>query len=73
MTTLEAAAALDVSRAWIWRLIKEKKIAATRRGRDWWIESGEVERYRRERRPAHRPANVATNVADKNSHPIAKP
>lgn len=55
MTTIEAAAALKVTRAWLWRLIKAGTIQAEKRGRDWWIEADEVERYRRERRPAHRP------------------
>ena len=55
MTTTEAAASLNVTRAWLWRLIKRGTIKAEMRGRDWWIEPEEVERYRRERRPAHRP------------------
>ena len=55
MTTTEAAAALNVSRAWVWRLIKSGTITAEMRGRDWWIEPAEVERYRRERRQAGRP------------------
>lgn len=55
MTTTEAAAVLGVTRAWLWRLIKAGKIAAEMRGRDWWIEPGEVERYKRERRQVGRP------------------
>lgn len=55
MTTTEAAAALGLTRAWLWRLIKAGTIAAEKRGRDWWIEDSEVERYKRERRPPHRP------------------
>ena len=65
MTIPDAAARLNVTRAWVWRLIKRGTIAAEMRGRDWWIDEAEVERYQRERKPAHRPANVATNVADK--------
>jgi excisionase family DNA binding protein len=63
MTTTEAAAILGVTRAWLWRLIKAGKIAAEMRGRDWWIEPEEVERYKRERRQAGRPRkdNAATN------------
>lgn len=57
MTTTEATAALGVTRAWLWRLIKDGRIAAEMRGRDWWIEAAEVERYRQERKPAHRPRN----------------
>lgn len=56
MTTPEAAAELNVSRAWVWRLIKRGTLAATFRGRDWWVETEEVERYKRERKPAHRPS-----------------
>ena len=55
MTTIEAAVYLGVTRAWLWRLIKRGTIKAEMRGRDWWIEAAEVERYRQERRPAHRP------------------
>jgi excisionase family DNA binding protein len=55
MTTTEAAAYLGVTRAWLWRLIKGGVIVAEKRGRDWWIEDSEVERYKREKRPAHRP------------------
>lgn len=55
MTTVEAAAFLGVTRAWVWRLIKGGTLVAELRGRDWWIEREEVERYKRERRPAHRP------------------
>lgn len=55
MTTTEAAVELGVTRAWLWRLIKGGVISAEKRGRDWWIEDAEVERYKRERKPAHRP------------------
>lgn len=55
MTTDEAATRLGVKRQWVWRLIKAGVMRAERRGRDWWIEDAEVERYERERRPAHRP------------------
>lgn len=62
MTTTEAAAALEVTRAWLWRLIKGGTIKAEKRGRDWWIEDAEVERYKRDRKPAHRPIkNVSTH------------
>ena len=32
-----------------------KAIAATKHGRDYAIDEAEIERYERERRPAHRP------------------
>jgi excisionase family DNA binding protein len=57
MITSEAAAELGVTRAWVWRLIKGGTLAAEKRGRDWWVEADEVERYKRERKPAHRPRN----------------
>lgn len=57
MTTDEAATRLGVKRQWVWRLIKGGTIKAERRGRDWWIETKEVERYKRDRKPAHRPRN----------------
>lgn len=60
MTTSEAAAYLGLTRAWLWRLIKEGKIAGEKRGRDWWIDDAEVERYKRERKPAHRPKMVSS-------------
>lgn len=60
MTTTEAADRLHVTRAWVWRLIKRGALAAELRGRDWWIEDAEIERYERERRPAHRPKNEHT-------------
>jgi len=65
MTTTEAATALGVTRAWLWRLIKAGTIKAEMRGRDWWIEDAEVERYQRERRPAHRPGRKATARDDR--------
>lgn len=65
-TTTEAAAILGVSRAWVWRLIKEGKLSAERRGRDWWVEDSEVERYKRERKPAHRPRKDDDHVAEHN-------
>ncbi len=64
MTTTEAAAALHITRSWLWQLIKAGTVKAEKRGRDWWIEGAEIERYKRERKPAHRPANVATSGTD---------
>ena len=55
MTTTEAAARLHVTRAWVWILIKRGVLVAELRGRDYWIDDAEIERYERERRPAHRP------------------
>lgn len=55
MTTTEAAALLCMTRAWLWRLINRGTIKAEKRGRDWWIEAKEIERYRIERRKPGRP------------------
>jgi excisionase family DNA binding protein len=55
MTTAEAADRLGIKpRSVVW-LIKEGRIVATKRGRDYWIETDEVERYAIERRAQHRP------------------
>lgn len=60
MTTTEAAAHLGITRTWVWILIKRGTLAAEMRGRDWWIEEAEVARYKRERKPAHRPTKKDT-------------
>lgn len=55
MTTHEAADRLGIkSRSVVWA-IKRGLIKAEKRGRDYWIEDEEVERYSKERRPRHRP------------------
>lgn len=55
MTTHEAADRLGIKpRSVVWA-IKQGLITATKRGRDYWIETEEVERYATERRPQHRP------------------
>lgn len=55
MTTHEAADRLGIkARSVVWA-IKAGLIAATKHGRDYWIEDTEVERYATERRPAQRP------------------
>lgn len=55
MTTHESAVLLGIkARSVVWA-IKRGYIKAEKRGRDYWIEDAEVERYRRERKPAHRP------------------
>lgn len=55
MTTREAADRLGIKpRSVVWA-IKQGLIAATKHGRDYWIEADEVERYAVERRAQHRP------------------
>jgi len=55
MLTSEAAERLSIKKRSVARLIKQGLIVAEKRGRDYWIEPEEVERYARERKPAHRP------------------
>lgn len=55
MTTHEAADRLGLTPRSVARLIKRGVIAATKRGRDYWIEDSEIERYIAARRPAGRP------------------
>jgi len=50
MTLPEAAALLGVTAATLRQQIANGKMRATKRGRDWWVTKGEIERYRRESR-----------------------
>lgn len=43
ITTTEAATRLGVSRSWLRRLILDGKLKAEKKGRDWFIEEGELE------------------------------
>ena len=55
LTTAEAADRLGVKPRSVVQFIKRGLIAATKHGRDYAIDEAEIERYERERRPAHRP------------------
>lgn len=55
LTTAEAAARLKLKPRSVVQLISRGLLKAEKRGRDYFIEAVEVERYERERRPAHRP------------------
>lgn len=55
LTTAEAADRLGLKPRSVAWLIKRGLIAATKHGRDYFIDSDEVDRYQRERRPQHRP------------------
>lgn len=57
LTTAEAAEQLHITKRSVARLCKRGTIKAELRGRDYWIEDSEVERYAKERRPAHRPSS----------------
>lgn len=50
MSTVQAAAALDITAATVRQAIGDGRLRATKRGRDWWIDPAEVVRYGRERR-----------------------
>lgn len=58
MTTHEAADRLGLTARSVARLINQKLLAATKHGRDYWIETTEVERYLSERRQRGRPKKI---------------
>lgn len=49
MTLKEAAASLGVTPDTLRQQIAAGRLKATKRGRDWWVTKGEVERYRQAR------------------------
>jgi excisionase family DNA binding protein len=55
MTTAEAADRLGIKARSVVQLIRRDIIKADKRGRDYWIEETEIERYEQERKPPHRP------------------
>lgn len=55
LTTHEAAARLALSHESVRRYINRGLLKAEKRGRDWFIDAAEVERFKRERRTAGRP------------------
>lgn len=57
LTVTEAAQLLGVDTSTVRHAIADGRIAATLRGRDWWITQPEAMRYSRERKP--RPARPA--------------
>jgi excisionase family DNA binding protein len=46
MTLVEAAQRLGVTPDTLRQQIANGKLKASKRGRDWWVTDGEVERYR---------------------------
>ncbi len=46
MTLIEAARLLGVTPDTLRQQIAAGRLKATKRGRDWWVTKGEVERYR---------------------------
>lgn len=61
-TTPEAAALLGVQPNTVTHYIKRGLLKAKKRGRDYWIEQTEVERYQAERRTAGRPRTNAAHT-----------
>ena len=51
LTTTEAAAVLGIQPATVKQYIRRGLIAATKRGRDYFITAAELERYKANRRP----------------------
>lgn len=52
MTLPEAARSLGLAPATLRQQIKNGKLRAFKQGRDWYLQEGEVERYRRESKRA---------------------
>lgn len=52
MTVNEAAKRLDVAPVSVRNAIARGVLPATKRGRDWWLEEADVERYAKEHRYA---------------------
>lgn len=55
LTTKQAATELGIQPGSVKKLCQRGILKAERIGRDWLIEAGEVERYKRESRKAGRP------------------
>ena len=56
MTTAEAAAELGLETSHVRRLCERGTLAATKRGRDWFVDRAAVENYRSaERKPGPKP------------------
>lgn len=50
MTLIQAAGILEVTPDTLRQQVRNGKLKAVKRGRDWWVTKGEVERYQRENR-----------------------
>lgn len=60
MTTEQAATVLGLSLRTVQAHIKRGNLKAEKRGRDWWIEADEVERFRQTRRGRGKPKQEPT-------------
>lgn len=56
LTTAEAADLLGIKTRSVVKLIRRGLIVATKHGRDYMLDPTEIDRYARERQPAHRPS-----------------
>lgn len=55
VTLKEAATILGVTPDTLRQQIAAGRLKASKRGRDWWVTTREVDRYRSERRGGHAP------------------
>jgi excisionase family DNA binding protein len=51
ITILEAAERLKLTRQRVFQLIKDGKLPATKRGRDWWIDPADLKLVKKRRKP----------------------
>jgi excisionase family DNA binding protein len=64
--TDEAAEFLGLTKVAIYKLIKEEKIKAEKKGRDYWVDMKSLEEYKKNRRPAGRPVGTVSNEPPQN-------
>ncbi|HST21600.1 MAG TPA: helix-turn-helix domain-containing protein [Blastocatellia bacterium] len=61
-----AAEFLGVTKIAIYKLIREEKIKAEKKGRDFWVDMDSLKEYRKNRRPAGRPLGTVSTKPPKN-------
>lgn len=61
-TTTEAAQKLNLSRARVLQFIRENRLVATQRGRDYFIEKTELERFAAVPRGLGKPRRTAAQI-----------
>lgn len=64
LTIIEAAAAANISRQAVWNAIKQGRLQAEKRGRDWHIARAEWERYRSGLRKSETDSPIDSPSAD---------
>lgn len=65
LTTSDAAALLGVQPKTVARYIKRGLINAEKRGRDYWINDAELERFKAERRGRGRPKRAEDDTTER--------